>query len=306
MKQYIDIVKKVLDEGTRKQNRTGVDTISTFNVNYEIDLANGFPLLTTKEVSWKNIVMENLWFLSGARDIKFLKKHGANFWNAWADENDIVPSSYFMWTKYPYIKELEYYDENYENCDHKIFQEEENNQIEFVINELKKNPMSRRLVVSAWEPNFCQKSSLPACHLMFIFNTQTDKNGELKLNLHLTQRSCDVALGLPYNVGGYAFVLHLIAHLTKMKVGKFAHSIIDCHIYTKKQDGSMEEYDHIPKLLEQIKREPRPLPILKIDKKIKTLYNVNKAMELSTDKILKIFKLENYNPHPKINFKVAV
>ena len=162
MKVYIDTVKEVLERGVRKENRTGVDTISAFNINYTIDMDNGFPLLTTKEISWKNIVVENLWFLSGDRNIRLLQKHGCKFWDPWADEEGYVPSAYGnFWRQYPV---------------HDNGEVSFNDQIKYVLEQLKTNPMSRRMVVSAWAPGNAQTSALPPCHLLFIFNVQKDVN----------------------------------------------------------------------------------------------------------------------------------
>jgi len=292
VKVYIDTVKEVLKRGVRKENRTGVDTISAFNINYAIDMNDGFPLLTTKEISWKNIVVENLWFLSGDRNIRLLQKHGCKFWDPWADEEGYVPSAYGnFWREYPVHDD-----------DEVSF----NDQIKYVIEQLKTNPMSRRMVVSAWAPGNAQTSALPPCHLLFIFNVQKDVNGESRLCIHLTQRSCDVALGVPYNIAGYSFLLHLFSKLTGIKPGTFGHTLVDAHIYTSKPDGSMAEYDHIVGLEEQIKRIPKKLPTLKIDDEIKTLEDVMELLEADTDTLLSKFKLENYNPDPGIKFKVAV
>ena len=290
MKQYLDLVNEVLKRGTRKENRTGVDTISAFNINYSIDLNEGFPLLTTKEISWKNIVIENLWFLSGDLHIGLLKKHGCKFWDHWADDEGYVPSAYGnFWRKFPIHGSDEY-----------------NDQVKYVLNTLKTNPNSRRMVISAWAPGNAQKSGLPPCHLLFIFNVQYDKDGEPRLCVHLTQRSCDVALGVPYNIAGYSFLLHLFAHLSKMKVGTFGHTLVDAHIYTKKADGSMEEYDHIPGLIEQTKRKIKSLPELVINPDIKSLEDVMDLLDKDTETIMSKFELKNYNPEPFIRFKVAV
>ena len=290
MKQYLDLVNEVLKRGTRKENRTGVDTISAFNINYSIDLNEGFPLLTTKEISWKNIVIENLWFLSGDLHIGLLKKHGCKFWDHWADDEGYVPSAYGnFWRKFPIHGSDEY-----------------NDQVKYVLNTLKTNPNSRRMVISAWAPGNAQKSGLPPCHLLFIFNVQYDKNGEPRLCVHLTQRSCDVALGVPYNIAGYSFLLHLFAHLSNMKVGTFGHTLVDAHIYTKKADGSMEEYDHIPGLIEQTKRKIKSLPELVINPDIKSLEDVMDLLDKDTETIMSKFELKNYNPEPFIRFKVAV
>ena len=290
MKQYLDLVTEVLERGTRKENRTGVDTISAFNLNYSIDMKNGFPLLTTKEISWKNIVVENLWFLSGDLHIGLLKKHGCKFWDHWADENGFVPSAYGnFWRKFPVHGEPPY-----------------NDQVRYVLDTIKKNPNSRRMVISAWAPGNAQTSGLPPCHLLFIFNVQYGKDGIPRLCVHLTQRSCDVALGVPYNIAGYSFLLHLFAHLTGIEPGTFGHTLVDAHIYTKKADGSMEEYDHIPGLKEQLNRKTGELPNLVIDSSIKTLDDVMQLIDADIDTILSKFKLENYNPKPFIPFKVAV
>ena len=162
------------------------------------------------------------------------------------------------------------------------------------------------MVISAWAPGNAQTSKLPPCHLLFIFNVQYDKDGEPRLCVHLTQRSCDVALGVPYNIAGYSFLLYLFAHLTGMKPGIFGHTLVDAHIYTKKTDGSMEEYDHIPGLREQLNRNPGKLPNLVVDQGITTLDDVMGLLDADTDTILSKFKLENYEPQPFIQFKVAV
>ena len=290
VKQYLDLVKEVLERGTRKENRTGVDTISAFNINYSIDLKDGFPLLTTKEISWKNIVVENLWFLSGDLHIGLLKKHGCKFWDYWADEDGFVPSAYGnFWRKFPVHGEPEY-----------------NDQVKYVLDTIQKNPNSRRMVISAWAPGNAQTSALPPCHLLFIFNVQKDMKGGSRLCVHLTQRSCDVALGVPYNIAGYSFLLHLFSRLTGIKPGTFGHTLVDAHIYTSKPDGSMAEYDHIIGLEKQIKRVPKKLPTLKIDEEIKTLEDVMELLEADTGTLLSKFKLENYKPEPGIKFKVAV
>ena len=253
-------------------------------------MRDGFPLLTTKEISWKNIVVENLWFLSGDLHIGLLKKHGCKFWDYWADDEGFVPSAYGnFWRKFPVHGEPEY-----------------NDQVRYVLDTIKKNPNSRRMVISAWAPGNAQASGLPPCHLLFIFNVQYDDKGEPRLCGHLTQRSCDVALGVPYNIAGYSFLLHLFAHLTGIKPGIFGHSLVDAHIYTKKADGSMEEYDHIPGLKEQLNRSVRKLPSLVIDPSIKTLDDVMNLIDADTDTILSKFKLEDYRPEPFIPFKVAV
>ena len=297
MKQYLDLVREVLTKGTRKPNRTGVDTLSTFNVNYEIDLRQGFPLLTTKEISWKNIVVENLWFLSGDTHIGLLKKHGCKFWDPWADESGRVPSAYGnFWRHFPVHGAVEGREP------HAAYRD----QIAWVVDELKRNPMSRRLVVSAWAPGNAQASKLPPCHLLFALNVQLDDGGEPMLCLHLTQRSADVALGVPYNIAGYALLLELFARFAGIRAGLFAHTLIDAHVYTAKADGSMAEYDHVPGLKKQLEREPRPLPRLSISPAIRGLDDLNALLHADTHAILEQFVLTGYDPHPAIPFKVAV
>ena len=292
MQQYLDVIRQVLESGQRKANRTGVDTLSTFNVNYQIDLRAGFPLLTTKEISWKNIVVENLWFLSGDTRIDLLRKHGCKFWEPWADDNGLVPSAYGnFWRNFPV----------HENGETAF-----NDQIRYVVDELKARPQSRRLVVSAWAPGNAQTSALPPCHAFWVLNVQHNEHGDPLLCLHLTQRSCDVALGLPYNIAGYAFLLELISRFTGIKSGYFGHTLIDAHIYTAKADGSMAEYDHIPGLREQLAREPRALPRLEISPEIQHLDDISALLEADTQALLQTFCLHDYDPHPALTFKVAV
>ncbi len=292
MKQYLDAVRHVLEHGRRKENRTGVDTLSTFNYNYQIDLRDGFPLLTTKEISWKNIVIENLWFLSGNTNIGLLRKHGCKFWDPWADEDGNVPSAYGnFWRSFPIP----------ENVNGKS-----NDQIIWILDQIKKNPMSRRHVVSAWAPSNAQSSYLPPCHAFWVMNVQFDEEDEPILCLHLTQRSADIALGIPYNIAGYALILELFSHLTGIRAGIFGHTLVDAHIYTCKPDGSDSEYDHVPGLLEQLKRVPRKLPQIKISDSIKSLDDIEDILDASTEQILDVFQISNYSPYEAIKFRVAV
>jgi thymidylate synthase len=324
MRQYLEAVRTILETGTRKENRTGVDTISTFGVHYNINLSEGFPLLTTKAINWKNIVVEMLWFLSGQTDISILKKHGCKFWDAWADENGKVPSAYgSFWRMFP----CPFYKTGFGTL--VAF----NDQLQWVVDTLKRDPMSRRMVVSAWAPGNAQTSKLPPCHCLFVVNVQKVEmpppSGPLisrssdgtfltaegirylaehaeRLCLHLTQRSCDIALGVPYNIASYALLMHLLSRFSSIPVGTFSHTLVDAHAYTSKPDGSMTEYDHVPGLREQLGREPRRLPQLHIDASITALDDINKLLELSTDELMGLFRLDGYDPHPAINFKVAV
>lgn len=319
MKAYIDLVKHVLETGTRKENRTGVDTLSTFGYYYEHDLRTGFPLLTTKSVSWKNIVIEMLWFLSGQTDISILKQHGCKFWDAWADSSGKVPSAYGnFWRQFPVHGTIDSSDHTIDGMDACKF----NDQIAWVLAELKKNPMSRRMIVSAWAPGNAQTSKLPPCHCLFMFNVQNEPRplehfvgedlkraasketvGEVlsrtsrddldrhfsvtvpnypavrRLCLHLTQRSADVGLGVGYNIASYALLIHLFSRFSGIEPGIFGHALVDAHIYTAKPDGSKAEYDHVPALKEQLTREPRPLPKLIISDQIKDLTDIEALMD---------------------------
>ncbi len=289
MKQYLDAVRETLESGQRKANRTGVDTLSTFNINYEIDLREGFPLLTTKEISWKNIVIENLWFLSGNTDIDLLRRHNCRFWDPWADENGKVPSAYgHFWRNFP------------------LPDNRGNDQIAYIVEQLKTNPTSRRMVVSAWAPGNAQTSALPPCHALWVVNVQYDDNQSPCLCLHLTQRSCDIALGVPYNIAGYAFLLELFSRFSGIPAGLFGHTLIDAHIYTAKANGEMAEYDHVPALKEQLTRSLRPLPALDICPSIRSLEDIESLLALETGEIMSKFVLRDYHPHPAITFKVAV
>lgn len=367
MRQYLNAVQEVLERGTRKENRTGVDTISTFNINYEIYLSDGFPLLTTKAINWKNIVVENLWFLSGCKDISLLRKHGCKFWDHWADSDGKVPSAYGnFWRHFPvHGKQPQMF-----GTDFGVVHEAYNDQIQWVVSELKRNPMSRRCVVSAWAPGNAQTSKLPPCHAMFVLNVQNTlrpiiegstvrlrreldfsdpwyrsrkdttwiaeihhEGGDLwgcnkgdgycefinasslelvdrpthpALCLHLTQRSCDIALGVPYNIAGYALLLELFGRFTGIKPGVFAHTLVDAHIYTSKPDGSMSDHDHIPGLRMQLARPVRALPRLVIDPSIESLSDIDRLLEMETDELMRHFQLVGYDPWPAISFKVAV
>lgn len=279
MKEYHELVRLVLEKGQRKSNRTGVDTISYFGAHYQVDLAQGYPLLTTKEMNWEAMLRELLWYLSGEDHIRNLRRY-TKIWDAWADENGNLDTAYGRyWRRFP----SPYRDEDGR------WQVREVDQIQFVIDTLKKDPTSRRLVVTAWEPGNAHTSRLPPCHYTFVFNVQGSR-----LNCHLTQRSGDIALGIPFNLACYATLTQMIAQEVGLELGWFSHTIVDAHIYTRKPDGTMAEYDHIPGLLEQLQREPRPLPRLHIARKP---FN-----ELRFED----FRLEGYHPHPKIKFKVAV
>jgi thymidylate synthase len=279
MKQYLDLVKTVIDSGVRKKTRTGVDTISYFGAFYKVDLTEGFPLLTTKKMYWKSLLHEVLWYLSGENHIRNLRQH-TKIWDAWADENGVLETAYGnYWRHFPSAKKDK--DGNW------VVKEVD--QIKYVIDEIKRNPNSRRLVITAWEPGNATTSKLPPCHYTFVFNVNDGK-----LNCHLTQRSGDVALGIPFNLAAYSLLTQVIAQQVGLKLGQFAHTIVDAHIYIGDKGTENEKYDHLEGLKEQLKRKPLPLPQLKIAHK-------------SIDELkFEDFELLNYQFHDKILFEVAV
>jgi len=328
---YLHTVREVLEQGTRKENRTHVDTISAFDLSYKIDIGRGgFPLLTTKKIDWKNIVVEMLWFLSGQTHIGVLKKHGCKFWDAWADkETGEVPSAYgSFWRAFPVHTERTMRVVSADPDSNPMpgatvsgNSASFNDQLAWVVDTLKRDPMSRRMVVSAWAPGNAQTSKLPPCHCQWVVNVQNSErmiNGgtssepelykavEQLLCLHLTQRSADLALGVPYNIASYALLMHLLSRFSGIPAGTFGHSLVDAHIYTSKPDDSMAEFDHVPGLKEQLQRSPRPSPRLHIDSSITSLDDVPRLLELSTEELMKLFALDGYDPWPAISFKVAV
>jgi thymidylate synthase len=279
MQQYLDLVKLVMENGVRKPSRTGVDTISYFAAFYRVDLSKGFPLLTTKRMQWKSLLHEVLWYLSGEDHIRNLRQH-TKIWDAWADEEGNLETAYgYYWRKFPSAQK---------NKEGK-WEVHEVDQIKYVIDQLKKNPYSRRLVVTAWEPGNATTSKLPPCHYSFAFNVSGGK-----LNCHLTQRSGDIALGIPFNLAAYSMLTQIIAQETNLELGFFAHTIIDAHIYVADKGSEMEKYDHLEGLKEQLTRKPLPLPELKIAKK--------PIDQLTFDD----FELVGYEHHEPIKFEVAV
>ena len=279
MKQYHDLVKLVMEKGTHKKTRTGVDTISYFGAFYKVDLSEGFPLLTTKKMQWKSLLHEVLWYLSGENHIRNLRQH-TKIWDAWADEDGNLETAYgYYWRHFPSAQK----DKNGH------WQIKEVDQIQYVIDEIMRNPSSRRLVVSAWEPGNATTSKLPPCHYSFVFNVNSGK-----LNCHLTQRSGDIALGIPFNLAAYSLLTQVIAQQVGLELGEFAHTIIDAHIYIAPEGSETEKYDHLIGLKEQLTREPLALPRLKIKSK--------PLDELCFED----FELINYRHHDKITFEVAV
>lgn len=295
MKEYLDLVRTVIENGTFKKSRTGIDTISYFGIFYKVDLQKGFPLLTTKKVEWKSLLNEVLWYLSGEHHIRSLRQH-TKIWDAWADTDGRLQTAYGrFWRRFPVPQGSAILDgEVYVDEKNPFVTKEENgaltfDQVGWVINEIKNNPNSRRLVISAWHPANATVSKLPPCHYSFAFNVN---NG--KLNCHLTQRSGDIALGIPFNLGAYSLLTQIIAQDANLELGEFAHTIIDAHIYHAEKGSAMEKYDHLEGLKLQLQREPLPLPKLKIAKK---------PIDQLT---FEDFELSDYKYHDKIKFEVAV
>lgn len=279
MKEYQDLVKLVLENGVRKSSRTGVDTLSYFGAFYKVNLNNGFPLLTTKKMIWKSLLHEVLWYLSGDNHIRNLRKH-TKIWDAWADEDGNLETAYgYYWRHFPSAQKDK-------NGNWKV---KEVDQIRYVIDEIKRNPNSRRLVVTAWEPGNAIHSKLPPCHYTYTFNVNDGK-----LNCHLTQRSGDIALGIPFNLAAYSLLTQIIAQETNLELGEFGHTIVDAHIYVADEGSEMERYDHVKGLKEQLLRDPLPLPKLVIAKK--------PIDELKFED----FELLDYKCHDRIKFEVAV
>lgn len=315
MREYKKLVTKIMAEGTRREGtRGGVDTIGIFNYNYQHDLASGFPLLTTKPINWKNIVIENLWFLSGDPTVSFLHKHGVKFWDPWVQADGKVPSAYGnFWRRFEHghneyvpIGGFAADDPPTEELSYKSTPID---QVAWALDKLKQNPAMRQAVITSWDPRNVITSSLPPCHTVHVLNIHDTGTGVKRLNLHLTQRSCDVALGLPYNIAGYAFLLSLYARFLGYQPGVFAHSIVDAHIYTKSLDGSNSEYDHMPGLAEQLTRPEKTLPVLWIDDRIKDLSSIDELVRsnASTDEVMGLFKVMGYAQYyNEIRFKPAV
>jgi len=270
MREYLDLVERVLTNGTYKQNRTGIDTLSCFAEHYTVDLSKGYPLLTTKKVNFKSMLYEVLWYLSGEDHIRNLRQH-TKIWDAWADENGDLDTAYGRyWRKFPSAQI------NPETGSYEVV---EIDQIGKVIELLRTDPNSRRMVVTAWEPGNAFSSKLPPCHYTFAFNVHGNR-----LSCHLTQRSGDIALGVPFNLAAYALLTQILAHEVNLELGFFSHTIVDAHIYV----------NHVEGLKEQLKRTPRPRPRLEIAEK--------PLAQLQFED----FTLAGYEPHEAIKFEVAV
>ncbi|UFJ42245.1 thymidylate synthase [Brevibacillus humidisoli] len=264
MKQYLDLCRRILEEGTKKEDRTGTGTISVFGHQMRFDLSEGFPLLTTKKLHTKSIVHELLWFLMGSTNIRYLQEHNVRIWNEWADENgDLGPVYGKQWRSFS--------GPNGQTVD----------QIQWVVEEIKRNPDSRRLVVSAWNPTELDQMALPPCHCLFQFYV-----AEGRLSCQLYQRSGDTFLGIPFNIASYALLTCMVAHVTELKPGEFVHTIGDAHLYL----------NHLEQVKEQLAREPLPLPTLKLNPEVRSI----------TDFTYDDIQFVNYQAHPHIKGSVSV
>ncbi len=285
MREYLELVERVLTHGKLKSNRTGVDTISTFAEFYRVDLSQGYPLLTTKKVNFNAMLHEVLWYISGEDHIRELRKY-TKIWDPWADAQGNLETAYGRyWRRFPVpASSVALGAEVFVDKNHPFVHREADGSLSFdqlgwAIHELKHNPNSRRIVITAWHPANAVVSKLPPCHMTWILNVQDGR-----LNCHLTQRSADIAIGVPFNLACYALLTQAIAQEVGLQVGEFAHTLVDAHIYV----------NHIDGLKEQLRREPYPPPQLKIARK--------PLDELRFED----FQLINYQYHDPIKFEVAV
>jgi thymidylate synthase len=264
MKQYLDLMQHILDNGARKEDRTGTGTLSVFGYQMRFNLADGFPLVTTKKVHLKSIIHELLWFLKGDTNIAYLKEHGVSIWDEWADEKgELGPVYGSQWRSWP-TPDGRHID-----------------QISQVVNQLKNNPDSRRIIVSAWNVAEIENMKLPPCHAFYQFYVA---NG--KLSCQLYQRSADVFLGVPFNIASYALLVLMMAQVTGLEPGEFIWTGGDTHLYV----------NHLEQAQLQLTRTPRELPIMKLNPEVKSIF----------DFTYEDFELVNYNPHPAIKALVAV
>ena len=264
MKQYLDLMRTILDEGHYKADRTGTGTYSIFGYQMRFDLQKGFPLLTTKKLHLRSIIYELLWFLRGDTNIQYLHDHNVTIWDEWADEHgDLGPVYGKQWR-------------SWEAPDGRVI-----DQITSLIEQLKRNPDSRRLIVSAWNPADVDPMAVPPCHTMFQFYANDGP-----LSSHLYQRSADVFLGVPFNIASYALLTMMVAQVCGLKVKDFVHTFGDAHIYS----------NHVEQAKLQLSREPRPLPQMRINPEVKSIVDFQ----------YEDFALENYDPHPHIKAEVAV
>jgi len=271
MEQYLSLVREVLENGEERKDRTGTGTISIFGIQRKYDLRKGFPMLTTKKVLYDAVLYELLWFLHGSTNVNDDLKQHTPIWNPWADATgELGPIYGYQWRKWDKFT----FDEKT-----KKYEKSHVDQIEEAIRMIKKDPTSRRIIVSAWNVADVPRMALPPCHLLFQFYVV---NGRLDCQLY--QRSADIALGVPFNIASYATLMHMMAGECHLVPGIFTHTIGDAHIYL----------NHVEGMKEQLKRTPKPLPTLKMNKKPFHEYKFED------------FKIENYNPDPFIKFKIAV
>ena len=264
MKQYLDLLKRITTEGVKKEDRTGTGTISVFGHQMRFNLEDGFPLLTTKKLHLKSIIHELLWFLQGDTNVKYLQENGVRIWNEWADENGDLGHIYgYQWRSWP--------DYNGGHID----------QISDIIDQIKNNPNSRRIIVNAWNVADLGNMNLPPCHMFFQFYV-----ADGKLSLQMYQRSADTFLGVPFNIASYALLLMMVAQVTGLKPGEFIHTTGDTHLYL----------NHLEQVQLQLTREPRALPKMKINPEVKSIFDFK----------YEDFELVDYDPHPHIAGKVAV
>jgi thymidylate synthase len=269
MKTYLDLLRNVLDSGVAKDDRTGTGTLSVFGRQMRFDLAEGFPLVTTKKLHLKSIIHELLWFLRGDTNVAYLKEHGVSIWDEWADESgELGPVYGRQWRSWP-------------SPDGGTI-----DQIAWLLDEIRKNPDSRRLVVSAWNPADLAKMALAPCHCLFQFHVAKGKDGVARLSCQLYQRSGDVFLGVPFNVASYALLTQMIAQVTGLEAGDFVHTLGDAHLYT----------NHFEQARQQLGRAPRPLPRLRLNPSIRSLFDFR----------FEDIVIENYDPWPLIRAPVAV
>lgn len=264
MRNYLDLLRYIKENGTDKTDRTGTGTRSVFGYQLRYDLSKGFPLVTTKKVHLKSIIYELLWFLKGDTNVKYLQENGVTIWDEWADaEGNLGPVYGAQWR-------------SWHGADGKVI-----DQISEVIDQIKKNPDSRRLIVSAWNVAELPKMVLAPCHAMFQFYV-----ADGKLSLQLYQRSADVFLGVPFNIASYALLLMMVAQVCDLEVGEYVHTFGDVHIYN----------NHFEQVEKQLSREPKSLPTMKLNPEIKNIFDFD----------FNDFTLENYDPHPGIKAPVAI
>lgn len=264
MQQYLDLLDRILSRGARKDDRTATGTLSVFGHQMRFDLADGFPLVTTKKLHLKSIVHELLWFLAGDTNVRYLREHGVSIWDEWADERgELGPVYGQQWRSWP-------------APDGRAI-----DQMAEVLAEIRRNPHSRRLIVSAWNPADIPKMALAPCHCLFQFNV-----ADGKLSCQLYQRSGDVFLGVPFNIASYALLTHMVAQVTGYEPGEFIHTLGDAHLYN----------NHLEQARLQLTREPRPLPRLKLNPAVKDLFAFR----------YEDVAIEGYDPHPAIKAAVAV